>query len=494
MTQKITGVLSPEQITTLITGGKLEAAEMALIGRMGRTGDDVWTLTALGTVYRTMRKFKAAEACYTRAILLDPDNANVLSNYGNVLVDLDRPEEALPMFEKILKQSPDSYVYHSNYAAACREAKKFKTSREHYEWCLNAKPDNADVGVDVAVVSMYMHDLDKGWDAFEHRLKSHRIRLPGVDGIPVWQGEKLKGKKLLVLAEQGFGDTMLLVRFLPGLVKQGAVVTLSCKKPLHKLFADLPVTLVDADKIANPKAYDFHIAMMSIPRLVEKEWANWPANPVFAIPEASTQKFAWLANHGKDKLKIGIVWSGSVTFAGNGKRAVDLSRFIELAAALPNVQFYGFQKGEREVDYKTQGVGTILPLGQMFDDFSETAAALKHMDAIVMTDSALVHLASTAGVPVIDLLPYLPYWLYTPETHDSALYPTLRFIRQDAPGAWDKVFATTKTVLADLSESRGKKALAVKDVLKTIDAHLAPAAKASAKPAAKAAPAKAKKR
>ena len=148
--------------------------------------------------------------------------------------------------------------------------------------------------------------------------------------------------------------------------------------------------------------------------------------------------------------KIGIVWSGSLTFRDNAKRAVGLESFIPFAENA-RLQCYSFQKGPREQDLQALSATPLIhDLAGQFADFADTAAAVMHMDAIVMTDSSLAHLAGSLGKPVINLLQYKPYWLYGTDQRMNAWYPSMRAIRQSAPGEWSPVFAQARQVLAAL--------------------------------------------
>ena len=163
-----------------------------------------------------------------------------------------------------------------------------------------------------------------------------------------------------------------------------------------------------------------------------------------------------------------------MTFQQNAKRAVSIERFLKLAAKHPEIQFYSFQTGERDVDMNRYGLGTMIPMGHMFDNFSETSAALDYMDLVIMTDSSLTHLCGHQGVPQLDLLNFRPYWLYFPETRTTPLYDGTRFIRQQEPGDWDGVFENTDKLLTKLQSEKTaynakEKDLTRADVLKILD-------------------------
>lgn len=162
--------------------------------------------------------------------------------------------------------------------------------------------------------------------------------------------------------------------------------------------------------------------------------------PHLYVPEGPPLTAQRLLDLGSGKFKVGIVWSGSVTFKGNRKRAVSLRRFLRFAE-IPGVQLYSLQKGPCELELADAGAqGLILELGPHLNDFADTASVLKQLDLVIMTDSSVAHLAGSLDCPVWNLLPYHAYWLYLSERDDSPWYPSMTLIRQTEPGNWDTVF------------------------------------------------------
>ena len=432
-------------------------------------------LICLGIIYRVSKRYDAAEMCYRRALDIDPDNASAHTNLGNLLNDMDRNEDGIKHARRAVELNGDDFGFRKNLAVQLRDAKYFEESLKYYEECLKEKPDDAMLNFDKAFIELYLRkDLASAWKNFEWRLDTGKINLPEIDKLERWDGKKsIKNKKMLIVGEQGFGDTMLMIRFLSHFTDKCKSVDLVCKKPLHILFSGLGVSCLESKDIQEDD-YDMYIEMMSIPQHLGHDWLEWPKGPELYVSDNARDKFKFLNNHNKKHLKVGIVWSGSVTFQQNAKRSVSIDRFLELAAKHPEIQFYSFQKGEREVDMRTNGLGTIIPLGHMVDNFSETAAALEHMDLIIMTDSSLTHLCGYQNVPQLDLLNFRPYWLYFPETRTTPLYDTTRFIRQADPGEWEPVFKHTSAILDKLQKGKDKaldkeKAFKAEDVLKIID-------------------------
>ena len=464
-------------ITDLINNDEFEKAEPLVLNAYKRHPDSVFLLTALGIIYRGTKRRLAAEACYRRALALDPDNAQLCSNFANLLIDLNKVEEALGLSKKATELEPETYVFRKNYASALMQGKRYRESLEEYFWCLEKKPEDMGLQFDIAYVYLYLRDFDHAWHYFEERfnkdksaqqVEEEKERLKNMS-VQKWTGQDLKGKKLLILSEQGFGDTLLMTRFLDRVAQDCDDITLACKPALHTLFSELPVKLVEQDSAISTQDYDYFVHFMSIAPIYEQDWLKWPKPAAMHIPQSSRGKYGWIQEHGAGKLKIGIVWSGSVTFGGNDKRAVDLDRFLSLVNHHHDVQFYSFQKGPCEAALEEYGSATIFPLGQSFDDFSQTAAAAQEMDCIIMTDSALAHLSGMIGVPVLDLLHFTPYWLYFPEESKTPLYPSLRFLRQKNHGEWDEVFEVTDGIITALKKAHKGKDITSDKVLKVMD-------------------------
>lgn len=393
----------------------------------------------IGSILRQQGHFEASIICTQRALRISPNTPSYLTNYGNCLADVDRMEEAIEAHATACRLKPDDFLIRYNYAICLREAGQFEKSLEHFDIACRMQPDNNNVLWDRALVYLYLGDFARGWDAFEIRWKIGQIQQRQTD-MPQWKGEDLKGQTILIHAEQGFGDTILCARYIPLVKARGGRVVLECSKPLHRLFK----TIEGLDRMIEPgkmdESYAYHVPMMSLPGIFGTRLDSIPPVPTLDTTQTMPAEAARVIALGEDKFKVGIVWSGSVTFRNNRKRAVDIDRFLPFAE-VPGVQLYSLQKGPREGDLQACGGDNFIhPIGPMVNDFAETAAVLQHLDLVIMTDSSVAHLASSVGCPVWNLLHYRPYWLYLSDREDSPWYPFMRFIRQRAPGQWDGVF------------------------------------------------------
>jgi hypothetical protein len=155
------------------------------------------------------------------------------------------------------------------------------------------------------------------------------------------------------------------------------------------------------------------------------------------------------------RLKVGIVWSGSVTFKANAQRATGLDPFLTFAD-VPGVQLFSLQKGPRAAELAASGARNfVIDLASHCADFADTAAAVDLLDLVIMTDSSVAHLAGSLGKPIWNLLCFAPYWLYGVAGSETPWYPSMRLFRQTTAGAWDPVFAAARTALAETARAGG---------------------------------------
>ncbi len=410
----------------------------------------------LGIALRYQNYFETAAACLKRADELHPDSSAILRHYAHCLGQLNRKDEALRAFEAALRITPHDFNNHVLYAFALREFGMNEEALTHYNAALAIEPEHLEARWERADVYLRLGKFGEGWKEFETRWKLGRnslfwaaTELEKTYTSQRWTGEDLNGLTLLVYAEQGFGDTILCSRYLPLLKVRGARVIFRCPPELHRLFLAIPGIDRLMDGLDAGEKIDYHVPLMSLPGLFGTEVNSIPPAPPLHVPAAPPAEAARLLDLAQDSFKVGIVWAGRSTFVGNYKRAVPLARFLPLAE-IPGVQLYSLQKGPGENELAACGAeGLVLELGPHLKDFADTAAVLKKLDLVIMTDSSVAHLAGSIGCPVWNLLSNGAYWVYLEGRDDSPWYPSLRLFRQPAPGDWDSVF---EKVAAELTK------------------------------------------
>lgn len=410
----------------------------------------------LGAALRRTRRFGAALVCYQRALRLRPDDAGLWSNLGNLWKDMDCFGQALQAHERAVRLAPGRLQVRVNYAIALREAGEFARAASELDACLEHEPERPDLAWERALVSLYLGDYGAAWPDYEARWQTGQQSLPPLRSTR-WRGEPIAGKQVLLFAEQGFGDTLWAARYASTLVRRGATVTLACHPALHPVFANIDALLQEPSaELLGSRCFDFHCPLMSLPGVIDK--CSLPVvEPVdISVPDASHRKMERYVAPYRASFRIGIVWSGSTSFADNARRAVSLKRFLPLAS-LPGVQLFSLQKGPPVNELRELGgSGFIVNLAPRLRDFGDTAAAIEQMDLIVMTDSSVAHLAGSMGVPILNLLQFKPYWIYGMSGDSTPWYPTMRLIRQQSPGDWDGVFREVIRLVGKWAEVRAR--------------------------------------
>lgn len=466
MTSEPAEQITPDQLfhraAALHRQGRIDLAITAYrkILEMAPEHPGVWG--NLGVALRSRGDYSAAVIAYKRALEIAPGDPGVTGNLGNALKDIDRLEEALAAHRIAAAALPDDFNIRYNYGIALREAARYDEALTELEAAIALKPDAPHPQWDRAIALLHLGRFQEGWAAYEARWHTGDLPERPV-AVPRWQGEAFEGKTLLVFAEQGFGDSILTSRFI-SLIKARAGsgphagrVILECKAPLQDLFSGIE----GIDRMVEPGEaagdYDLEVPIMSLPGIFEASDHSLPPPAELHVPDYARQKARVLLRQ-DERFKVGIVWSGSVTFKGNRKRAVGVENFLPFAE-VPGVDLYALQKGPRSSDLEKAGAGSVVTaIGEQLDSFAETAAVIEALDLVIMTDSSVAHLAGSLGRPIWNLLNKATYWLYRGEGETTPWYPSMKLFRQQEAGAWEPVFERVQQELAEAvaAKSAGK--------------------------------------
>lgn len=413
---------------------------------------NVWS--ALGALLRQAGKPEAAIACQRRALQHNDRHVGAWTNLGNVLCDVERYDEAIAAQEHAVALSSGDPNTLSNLVVALRHGGRFERALNVIDVALRTRPDSPSLLWDRSLTLLQLGRYTEGLSCYDARLSlpSYQNRIaPG----PMWDGSALHGKTILLTTEQGFGDVLLIARYLPMVKARGGRVLLECHPELMRLLhGQEGIDGFIRAGTAYP-AYDVHCPLMSLPRLVGTTVETVPPPVRLTIPDDARAKAARLVPGRDGTVKVGIIWSGRVTFKDNARRAAALTRFLRFLE-VPNVRLYSIQKGPPEAELATLGTSALIaPLGPEFNDFADTAAVLERLDLVIMTDSSVAHLAGSLGRPVWNLLQYTPYWVYGTVGDSTPWYPSMRLFRQTTPGDWDGVFAAAEQALRQVVALKG---------------------------------------
>jgi len=396
-----------------------------------------------GFLLHRLERFDDALVSYARALAINPDHAEALNNRGIALYDLNRLDEALASYDRALGIKLGHVEALNNRGLALQGLKRLDEALASFDCALAIRPDYAEAHNNRAMARLLCGDFREGWPDYEWRWKAKNLpdRLP-IDA-PVWNGENLDGRSILIFAEQGRGDVIQFARYLPLLLQRGARVSFFGPAEITRLLGSMGATITFISTLAGEDPCDFQCALMSLPLRFGADALSIPNDVPYlrAEPDLVTRWKARIGNHG---FKIGIAWQGSRQGKVDQGRSIPLAEFVALSR-LPGVRLISLQKhdGLDQLMRLARDAGIEVP-GEDFDPgpdaFIDTAAVMEIADLIVTSDTAIAHLAGALGRPTWVALKSVPDWRWGLEGDGSPWYPTMRLFRQATPGDWRNVF------------------------------------------------------
>jgi hypothetical protein len=298
-------------------------------------------------------------------------------------------------------------------------------------------------------VRLRLGNFKNGWPQFEWRWKKFvGAGQQRFSGAPLWRGDApLAGKTILLLAEQGLGDSIHFMRYAPLVAALGARVVLGVQSPLQALAATVPgVTLVVGEGEPLPPL-DFHCPLLSLPLAFKTDRATVPANvPYLRAPEERLAKWRDRVPL-NGRLRVGVCWAGSAAHLNDRNRSIALARFATLLT-VPGVDFVSVQKETSEAERALLRASGVVQLGPECTDFADTAAVVSMLDLLISVDTSVAHLGGAMGKAVALLLPFASDFRWLVDRTDSPWYPTMRLYRQPAIGDWDTPLQRLREELA----------------------------------------------
>ena len=425
--------------------GKLDEAVSAFQRALALKPNFAEAHNNLGNAFQAQGKLDEAVSVYQRALALKPDYADAHNNLGNALRYLGQFEAAAEALQRALRLSPDSPEYLYNLGLLLLDMGRTDQALAAFDQLLAAKPDHVECHWDRALTHLRRGDYERGFAEYEWRWKLKRSP-PRAIAKPLWDGKPFANKTLFVHWEQGYGDTLQFVRFLPLVKKLGGAVILECQSDLTRLLASAD----GGDKLVGAgdtlPDFDCHIPLLSLPWLLKITPATVPAKvPYLAVPPIDAKRIPTLE---PGALKVAIAWAGNSDNPEERRRTCPFARFLDLAR-IPGVALYSIQHGRAAEELPAALNGPlILDVGRTCVDFAETAAVLARMDLVISVDTSIPHLAGALGKPVWTLLSAVCDWRWMDEGERTPWYPTMRLFRQKTLGDWDGVFADVRAELA----------------------------------------------
>lgn len=384
-----------------------------------------------------LKRYDEAIAHFDRLLAVAPRDASALRSRAAGLQALGRYEEAAAGFEAALAVQPASVPALNGRAAALVALGRHQEAREYCERALAVDPNDALAHWNLSFACLVGGDFARGWAEYEWRWKWSGFTSPGMTfDEPLWLGrESLAGKTIILHAEQGLGDTLQFLRYVPLVAAKGARVWVMVQRALLPLVEGIE----GADRVVTADAQlpraDFHTPLLSLPLALGTTLETVPANiPYLKVKSAAAA--AWRAKLASgEKPLVGVSWKGSAAYAGDAQRSVPFAKFAPLLAT-PGVRFVGLGKDLNEEERRlTEGRDFVNPGA----DFAATAELIGALDLVITVDTAWSHWAGAIGRPFWLLLPIASHWCWLAGRTDSPWYPSARIFRQSKQGEWASV-------------------------------------------------------
>jgi tetratricopeptide (TPR) repeat protein len=397
--------------------------------------DSAEALRGLGTALRDSGKPREAIPVLRQALEIQPESSPTHNILGVALGLTDQVDEAIAAFRRALQIQPDNALAMKNLGVALAEKGQFDDAIAALDQAVQLKPDLPEAHGNLALLLLMKGDFDRGWPEYEWRSRVQlTLFVPPRDfAQPRWDGGSLQGKTILLHAEQGFGDTIQFVRYLPMVARRGGRVILDCPKELVRLLRKAPgVDSIIATGDAQPR-FDCHCPLLSLPLAFSTDLNAIPAEIPYLSPDlAAVAQWKSRIESTATAFKVGLVWAGSAKNKLDRKRSIAFDQLFKLAA--PGIHFFSLQKG-REVQSPPPEMAFTDWTAELHD-FDDTAALIANLDLVISVDTAVAHLAGAMGKPVWMMIPLVPDWRWLLNRTDSPWYPTMRIFRQESVGDW----------------------------------------------------------
>lgn len=383
--------------------------------------------------------FEAAEVIFRRLAERAPSDPLAQYNFGVTLGKLDRIEEAMFCYRRTIELNPafaDAYI---NFGICLDEFNMLTQARQAFALARQLVPENPVPVLNEGISALALGDFATGWEDF-----SARWQLPAYAKFkrdfqkPIWKGEDLAGKTLFLFAEQGFGDTLQMARYVPLLTERGARVILETPPALTRLLCNTQDASQVFTKGEPIPEFDFYCSMMDIPRAFGMTLETIPSNIPYLFADAAEVMSYKNKYPSNGMRRIGLSWAGRSSHENDRNRSLKFAQLSPLLA-LKNIEWVSLQRIVSDNDTPELASSCVANWGKNFDDFASAAAAIMTLDLVITVDTAIAHLAGALGKPVWILLPFFADWRWLTVREDSPWYPTARLFRQKKRKDWDEV-------------------------------------------------------
>jgi len=410
--------------------------------------DDIYRY--MGDIYAEKEEFESAINYYKKYVEKRPNEAHAYGKIGHFYDRINHYQNLdlqIEFFEKALALDPNDITTLRNLVVEYPRVDKYKETQDCYQrlFKLGATTDDY---FNYACFRIKLGDFEEGWKYYENRILGLFPKMKKAR----WKGQNIDNKTLLVLCEQGFGDTIQFVRYLSRVRKLAGKVIFRVQDLMYDLikFNAEGCEVVSISTPIEKIEFNYHVPLMSLPYILKGRIDDIPLSEGYIKADKKISKKYKKEFFDNDCLKIGISWQGSDL--GNMLRNIPIETFYPLTK-LKNVKVYSFQKGPCTEVLKQLPEGIeIVDLGNTFNDFNDTAAAMENIDLFISSDNAVPHLAGAMAKKTYFLINKNSEWRWFLDTKTTPWYKSFKlFKKKDENDSWDSLMAE---VIKDLQNDK----------------------------------------
>lgn len=393
---------------------------------------------ALANIYQDQGMLEQALHHYQQALIANPSSADLLNRIGVVLQYQGKSNLAAHFHRQALTHQPHNIDALISLAKAILDQGKVDEGLAYVNQALSIHPNHPVARHNRALMLLQKGEFQQGFPEYEWRLKTADFP-PCPFKQPVWDGSDFSGKTLLLHAEQGLGDTIQFIRYVPLVAQRGGRIILTCHQPLMRLLSTMP-GIDQFIPLGMPlPAFDTYTPLLSLPGILGTTLDTVPSQVPYLRPPKVNLELPISNTIQNPKLKVGLVWSGGNLYKHNQTRSFSLQEF-QAILDVPEISFYSLQKGIPQLELVELGwQSRLIDLNEQLQDMADTADAIAQLDLVITVDTSVAHLAGALATPVWVLLAHVADWRWLLNREDSPWYPTMRLFRQSQAGDWQGV-------------------------------------------------------
>lgn len=390
-----------------------------------------------GLVLTDMGDFGAAIEAFRRALILKPGSAKTIASLGYLFECKGDLISAADAYRDAIKLDPKLLPAYGDLGFVLYGLGELAEASDCYHRLRALNPDSAEATVNLGLIHLLQGNLSLGWGEYESRWKvgvgdDRRLSQPR------WKGEPLGGASILLYAEQGFGDTLQFVRYVPLVAPRGGQVILEVQPELRRLLLETKGASQVISRGETLPEFTWQCPLLSLPLAFATELNTIPATTPYLHPDPVRVE-TWRERLQGNTRRIGLAWGGNPKHHRDRLRSIPLEQLVPLMK-VEGTTFYSLQLGSGVEQVKQMPPNVrLIDLGAELTAFADTAAIVANLDLVITIDSSLAHLAGALGKPVWILLNKGSDWRWLLEREDSPWYPTARLFRQSTPGGWQEV-------------------------------------------------------